>query len=150
MLLAKVINNEILEIGDSFTLFPNTSFPSNKIDYQFLQENSVLEVVSWEHFNEENENLIVAEPYIKDGKVYTCLKVAKTEAELQDDALKVQLAKENEVRIQRNQLLKESDWTQVADAPVDKTAWAVYRQALRDVTAQEGFPFNVVFPNPPL
>mgnify|MGYP000226306814 CR=1 FL=1 len=150
MLLAKVIDNEILEIGDSFTLFPNTSFPLDKIDYQFLQENSVLEVVSWEHFNEENEKLIDAEPYIKEGKVYTCLKVAKTEAELQDDALKVQLAKENEVRNQRNQLLKDSDWTQVADAPVDKTAWAIYRQALRDITSQEGFPFNVVFPNPPL
>jgi hypothetical protein len=149
MLLAKVIDNEILEVGDSFTLFPNTSFPSNKIDYQFLQENSVLEVVSWEHFNEENEKLIVAEPYIKEGKVYTCLKVAKTEAELQDDALKVQLAKENEVRNQRNQLLKDSDWTQVADAPVDNLTWAVYRQALRDITLQTGFPFNVVFPIAP-
>lgn len=33
----------------------------------------------------------------------------------------------------RNQRLKESDWTQVADAPVDKEAWAIYRQELRDL-----------------
>ena len=28
-------------------------------------------------------------------------------------------------------------------------AWAIYRQALRDLPEQEGFPFNVTFPAPP-
>lgn len=50
------------------------------------------------------------------------------------------------VRAQRNSLLSQSDWTQVADAPVDKAVWATYRQALRDITAQVGFPFEVVWP----
>jgi hypothetical protein len=45
-----------------------------------------------------------------------------------------------EARVERNQLLAASDWTQVADAPVDQAAWAVYRQELRDITAQIGFP----------
>jgi len=54
-----------------------------------------------------------------------------------------------EVRTQRDALLKESDWTQVADAPVSQTAWADYRQALRDVPQQEGFPQEVVWPNKP-
>lgn len=54
-----------------------------------------------------------------------------------------------EVRTQRNSLLQQSDWTQVADAPVDQTAWATYRQALRDLTAQEGFPEAVVWPVAP-
>jgi hypothetical protein len=36
------------------------------------------------------------------------------------------------IRVRRNSLLAASDWTQVADAPVDKAAWAAYRQALRD------------------
>lgn len=53
------------------------------------------------------------------------------------------------VRNQRNALLTASDWTQVADAPVDQVAWAEYRQALRDVTTQEGFPHNVVWPVKP-
>ena len=39
------------------------------------------------------------------------------------------------MRLHRNRLLKESDWTQVADAPVDRQAWATYRQALRDFPA---------------
>ena len=53
------------------------------------------------------------------------------------------------VRGYRDSLLNESDWTQVADAPVDKTAWATYRQALRDVSTQEGFPWEVVWPTQP-
>jgi hypothetical protein len=53
------------------------------------------------------------------------------------------------VRTDRNQRLKDTDWTQVADAPVDKAAWAAYRQALRDITAQAGFPWNVTWPTQP-
>jgi hypothetical protein len=49
------------------------------------------------------------------------------------------------VRNQRNQMLKDTDWTQVADSPVDKTAWALYRQALRDITQQPD-PFNITWP----
>lgn len=56
---------------------------------------------------------------------------------------------ENEVRSYRDMLLVSSDWTQVADAPVDQAAWAVYRQALRDITLQEGFPEDVSWPTKP-
>ena len=52
-------------------------------------------------------------------------------------------------RTKRNKLLAESDWTQVADAPVDQAAWATYRQALRDITEQDGFPENVSYPEKP-
>jgi hypothetical protein len=53
------------------------------------------------------------------------------------------------VREQRNQKLKDSDWTQVADAPVDQAAWAAYRQALRDITSQAGFPWTIDWPEQP-
>lgn len=55
----------------------------------------------------------------------------------------------NRVREARNDLLVACDWTQLPDAPVDQTAWAAYRQALRDITSQEGFPTNVVWPTKP-
>ena len=58
-------------------------------------------------------------------------------------------AQAESVRSQRTQLLKDSDWTQVADAPVDKTAWAAYRQALRDVPTQAGFPWDIQWPVEP-
>lgn len=54
------------------------------------------------------------------------------------------------VRTTRGEKLKDSDWTQVIDAPVDQAAWATYRQALRDVTAQEGFPWTVTWPTEPV
>jgi hypothetical protein len=53
------------------------------------------------------------------------------------------------VRTSRGEKLKDCDWTQVADAPVDKEAWATYRQALRDVTGQEGFPWIIDWPVAP-
>ena len=53
------------------------------------------------------------------------------------------------VRQQRGEKLKETDWTQVADAPVDQAAWATYRQALRDITGQEGFPWTITWPKQP-
>jgi len=45
-----------------------------------------------------------------------------------------------EIRKERDVKLTESDWTQVADAPVDKAAWATYRQALRDIPTHANFP----------
>ena len=39
------------------------------------------------------------------------------------------------MRLHRDRLLKESDWTQLPDAPVDRQAWATYRQTLRDFPA---------------
>lgn len=53
------------------------------------------------------------------------------------------------VRTARNDKLKECDWTQVADAPVDQVAWATYRQDLRDVSLQNNFPWAVVWPAQP-
>jgi hypothetical protein len=53
------------------------------------------------------------------------------------------------VRNQRTQLLSDSDWTQIADSTADKTAWATYRQALRDITAQAGFPWTITWPDAP-
>ena len=53
------------------------------------------------------------------------------------------------IRAQRNALLSESDWTQLADAPVDKAAWATYREALRDITETFATPDAVVWPTKP-
>jgi hypothetical protein len=75
---------------------------------------------------------------------------AKTAAE-QEAAYKAMKDAEQakSVRQQRGEKLKDSDWTQVADAPVDKAAWATYRQALRDVTSQAGFPWTIEWPVAP-
>lgn len=53
------------------------------------------------------------------------------------------------VRQQRNEKLKDCDWTQIADSTADKPTWAVYRQALRDISAQSGFPWTITWPDAP-
>ncbi len=52
------------------------------------------------------------------------------------------------VRAERNKLLADCDWTQLPDASADATAWAEYRQALRDITSQANL-FEVVWPTAP-
>ena len=55
----------------------------------------------------------------------------------------------SQIRQERNTLLSDCDWTQVSDAPVNQAAWQTYRQALRDITSQEGFPYSVIWPTKP-
>jgi hypothetical protein len=75
---------------------------------------------------------------------------AKTAAEQEAEYKAMKDAEQaKSVRQQRGEKLKDSDWTQVADAPVDQAAWATYRQALRDVTAQSGFPWTIDWPVQP-
>lgn len=59
-----------------------------------------------------------------------------------------------EVRRQRAILLSQTDWTDTASAParLGQTLydqWQTYRQALRDIPSQPGFPMAVVWPNSP-
>lgn len=53
------------------------------------------------------------------------------------------------IRQQRNAKLTACDWTQIADAPVDKTAWSTYRQSLRDLPKESGFPWTITWPTQP-
>lgn len=56
------------------------------------------------------------------------------------------------VKNQRDQLLSQSDWTQIPNnplTPAKQQEWAVYRQELRDITSQSGYPFNVIWPVQP-
>jgi len=69
----------------------------------------------------------------------------KTQAQVDAEKL---AQKTESMRLERNRLLKDCDWTQVPDAPVDKTAWAVYRQKLRDITKDPSWP-NVDWPIQP-
>jgi len=53
------------------------------------------------------------------------------------------------VRADRNTRLAASDWTQLPDAPVDPIPWSTYRQELREVTTQSGFPWTITWPTRP-
>jgi hypothetical protein len=55
-----------------------------------------------------------------------------------------------QIKIWRNSELQKTDWTQLPDAPVDKSKWAIYRQDLRDLPAQGGSAEEAIFPTSPL
>ena len=80
------------------------------------------------------------------GKWYTKYSVADMDDEAKA-ALDAQQAAS--MRAERNRRIAECDWTQLADSPADKNAWAIYRQALRDLPITEGFPWEVVWPTAP-
>jgi hypothetical protein len=92
-----------------------------------------------------------------DGKWYTkyilgpVFTDGETTAAEQEAAYKTQKDAEQaaNVRNQRTEKLKDCDWTQIADSTADKTAWATYRQALRDVPLQAGFPWTITWPESP-
>jgi hypothetical protein len=57
-----------------------------------------------------------------------------------------------EVRTQRDDLLTISDWTQGNDTPLDTsevTAWATYRETLRNIPQDQSDPYAIVWPTPP-
>lgn len=72
-----------------------------------------------------------------------------TQRDLSDAEIAALQPTATQVRAQRNSLLAASDWTQVIDTPVDINAWARYRQQLRDISKQAGFPANVIWPSKP-
>ena len=132
--------------GEFRALFPNTSMPQQ---------------LSEELLNDFGADVVLEGPQAQptryqigffdgveqlDGKWYTKYSVAHMDAE----AIAAKDAEQaKSVREQRGEKLKDSDWTQVEDAPVDKAVWATYRQALRDITAQTGFPWTVEWPVAP-
>ena len=87
-----------------------------------------------------------------DGKWYTKYVLGPNFADpVGEAAYKARIDAEmaSNVRRDRNRKLSACDWTQLADNMADKAAWATYRQALRDIPSQDGFPWNVTWPTEP-
>jgi len=82
------------------------------------------------------------------GPVFTDGETTAAEQETAYKAMKDAEQAAN-VRRSRTEKLKDCDWTQIADSTADKTAWATYRQALRDITTASGFPWTITWPETP-
>ena len=54
-----------------------------------------------------------------------------------------------EIRLKRDRLLKESDWTMTTGATIDQAQWAAYREKLRDIPQKYSSHSDVVWPTPP-
>ena len=146
MQIAKIENSLVVQLAHYTDMFPNTGFTSAGPSPDFLQENSCLPVTVFLSYDNKLEKLESVPPYILNNQVYT-VQVVPLSAE---DIEQRSLSKANTIRNQRTQLLQDSDWTQVADAPVDRAVWAIYRQELRDITTHPEFPWQITWPQTPV
>jgi len=148
-----VKNNEIVEYPYSLRKLkqdnPTVSFPVHTTD-ELLESHGVYRV----DFEEPGEFDIATHSSI--GASYPVLKSGKWVIEFsiveksQEEKDKYIAEASTMHRIRRNELLAESDWTQLLDAQLtesEKQSWAVYRQQLRDLTDQVGFPLSISWPS---
>ena len=152
MLYVKAINNIISAYPYTQTDLirdnPSTSFPVGGISPADLAEWNVFPV----HFSDQPSidplaQKLIELPPIFDGSSW--LQQWSVEALTQQEIDGMNAAQASAVRDERTRRLAACDWTQLADAPVDDLAWATYRQALRDIPLQAGFPWTVVWPTEP-
>jgi len=126
--------------------FPNTSFPEQltvdligDMGFDVILEGPQAQPTRYQTAFRDGVEKI-------DGQWFTKYSVADMDDETKA-AKDAEQAKS--MRVTRNQKLSDSDWTQLADSPENKAAWATYRQALRDVPTQAGFPWEVQWPQQP-
>ena len=127
MFIAKIENSQVAQVIDSREVFA-TATPTP----QQLVENSYMQVNLFRPHDRLTEKLVQCQPVIEGPWVYTVEVQPMTAEEIQaakDSAM-------SQIRAERNRLLLQSDYTQIADNPdAKKTEWATYRQTLRDLPA---------------
>ena len=125
--------------------YPNVSLPSQLTD-ESLVEWDMYVVIPTPMPNDYTKNITEGTPVLTDGVYYQ--NWIQTNASQNEIDYRV----ENQwfiVRTQRNELLSECDWTQLADIPSEtKELWQTYRQTLRDITSQSN-PFSINWPVKP-
>ena len=126
MFIAKVENGVIGEIIDFRTYFGMT----DSVTDEQLAAQGFVKVNLFRDHNRLTQKLVPCDPVLENGWVY---KVAVADLTAEE----IQSAKDSamaQIRGTRNQLLKDTDGTQAVDNPSSqKSAWATYRQALRDL-----------------
>ena len=141
---------ENYSIQQLFVDNPQVSFPQ-EISDATLAEFDVypLRATSQPSYNKATERVEKGTPTQQNGEwtqVWNVVALTAEEAQQRNDSNSVA------IRSERNSLLSACDWTQVDDSPlsnVQKLAWATYRQSLRDIPAQAGFPWTIDWPVAP-
>lgn len=129
---------------------PQVSFPKNLTD-AILASYDVFPVtqVNRPAYDRITQNLTEGTPAIVDGvwtQVWEISEASPEEIEQRTADLSAS------VRSERDRLLADTDWIVIKAYERNEnipSEWGVYRQALRDITAQEGFPTAVVWPKKP-
>lgn len=144
------INTKTLEYPINFTelksIYKNVAFstPPNSYGDHAKVFDGIVPKLTENQYAEEGAPKMVDGQYQRTWVVYNY-----TDEQIEQRSNAKFLVASRSIRAERDKLLSKSDWTQLADAPVDKTAWATYRQQLRDITGQDTFPTKVTWPTKP-
>ena len=146
MQFARIVNGTVSAVGDYRSLFPQTSFSENGPTQSFLSENGCLPVSQWKAHDRTTHKLVPVEPYVEGDQVFT----VQIESLTLEDKQERRKSAASEIRKRRDTLMSATDWTQLDDYPRNnKLAWRTYRQQLRDVPQQSGFPETIIWPTSP-
>jgi hypothetical protein len=158
MLLVKTANGQVEQfpytLGDLRRENPNTSFPK-KIGDAILADHGIFHVMP--NAQPDYDNLVqtvVRDPEPNNNETSVNSETGETYNTRRwvigyTVANKPQDQAQSAIRSKRDRLLADTDWMALSDSPAMNTEWATYRQGLRDVTAQTGFPYDVNWPNGP-
>jgi hypothetical protein len=127
---------------------PNTSFPA-VLTNEVLESFDVYYVEATEYTDDYTKNIEEGTPILSDSSYIQVWNI--TDATESEISAKLE-EKWVEIRIMRDALLAQSDWTQFQDSPISGTTlveWQTYRQSLRDVTSQQN-PYNLSWPAKPM
>lgn len=135
-------------IGELKSENPNTSFPM-VLTNEVLESFDIYYVEPTEYIDDYTKNIEEGTPILSDTsyiQVWNIIDASEEEisAKLEEKWV--------EVRIMRDALLAQSDWTQFQDSPLSGTTlveWQTYRQSLRDITSQPN-PYNLSWPAKPM
>jgi len=147
-MFAKIENGIVVKTaGDIRQEFPNTSFPAI-ISADHLPAGWVIVQPAHPPTVAANEQAVPGMPILSGGvwvQGYEVLTISASEKIAQDNMVAAL------VRADRDARIAETDWTQAKDI-LDSVSskYAVYRQALRDVPTQPGFPYSVNWPVKPV
>lgn len=127
MIIAKVTNSVIGQIGDCRTLFPSVSFPESGPPAQWLQQNGYVPVLDYADINPENQVIEPCAPYLKDGVVYRFKVTTLTQAQIADRARSTMVVSPFQAKaaLLQSGLLKsvEDLMTDPTTDPLIKLAW---------------------------
>lgn len=123
----------------------NVSFPKVMTDDVLAQFNMVKVAPTERPAEDHTKNFTVTAAQVGGSWVEKWVSTSAT----QDEITERTTNKAAQVRAERDQLLAATDYTQLADAPGDATAWATYREALRNLPSRSGFPWTMTWPTKP-
>lgn len=153
MLIAQIQEQTVLQFGEDYVLYPNTSFPVTGPDFEWMTENSCLFVKTTLPYDSKTQYLEDVPPYVDGDFVYTVV-VAELTPEMIEQQHQSEAAQN---KTKAANLLSQTDWTAIPDVAdpaksdpylVNQADFVAWRSQIRAIAVTPTW--DVVFPQQPV